>query len=119
MISWARWVTLISYFSLLILLLAWSTWLAPHPRYPIALVLLVSVGPLLFPLRGLLHGRPYTHAWTSFLALYYFILGVDDIVVAMAPPILAWLELLLSLTLFTGSMLYARWQGQAQRIQVE
>ena len=118
MIRLARIMTLSSYFGLLILLLAWSIWLAPHPRYPVSLVLIVLVGPLMLPLRGLLHARPYTHAWTSFLALYYFILGVDDIA-AGAPLVLAWLELILSVLLFTGSVLYTRFQGRAQRIQAE
>ena len=43
-----------------------------------ALVLLVLVVPLLFPLRGLLHGRKYTFAWSCFLALLYFTHGVME-----------------------------------------
>ena len=111
----SRFVTLVGYFGLLGLLLLWALWLAPHPRYPTALVLIVSVGPLLFPLRGLLHGRTYTHAWTSFLALFYFVLGVDNIAAAQAPPWLAWLELFLSLTLFIGCLSYVRLRGRELR----
>nr|MDQ2696651.1 DUF2069 domain-containing protein [Pseudomonadota bacterium] len=102
----ARWLALASHFALLGLLLAWSVWLAPSPHYPVALTVLVWVCPLLFPLRGLLYGRLYTHIWTSLLALFYFLLGVDDVAGAMAPPLLAWLEVLLSLLLFAGCVAY-------------
>jgi uncharacterized membrane protein len=52
---------------------------APHGlHYPTALMLIVFVVPLLFPLRGLLHAKPYTHAWTSFLMLFYFTIGVGE-----------------------------------------
>ena len=60
------------------LLIAWYTVLAPSSPFPISLVLLVLVTPLLFPLRGLLHGRSYTFAWSAFLALLYFIHGVAE-----------------------------------------
>ena len=108
MLRLSRVLTLVSYFGLLFLLLLWAVWLAPHPRFPVALVLMVTVVPLLLPLRGLLHGRVYTHAWTTFLALFYFVISVDDIAGALAPVWLAWLELGLSLGLFSGCVAYTR-----------
>ena len=53
-------LTLTGYLGTLALLTAWYSWLAPSTHFPVALVLLVLVLPLLFPLRGLLHGRRYT-----------------------------------------------------------
>ena len=67
---------LAGYFGTLILLTAWFAWLFPPTRAPVALVLLLVVGPLLLPLRGILHARRYTIAWSCFLALLYFIHGV-------------------------------------------
>jgi uncharacterized membrane protein len=103
-----RIITLAAYFGLFLLLIAWTVWLEPPRRLPVALVLIVLVGPLLLPLRGLLHGRPYTHAWTSFMALFYFVAGVFNAAGAMIRPWLAWLEIALSVTLFFGAVFYAR-----------
>ena len=115
MIRFSRCLVLGSYFGLLGLLLLWVIWLAPHPRFPISLVVIVLVGPLLLPLRGLLYGRLYTHALTCFLALYYFVLGVDDVAAAMVWPWLAWLEVILSLGLFVGCVAYTRLRARQLR----
>ena len=107
-------VALSGYFGLFGLLLLWFAWLEPPGRFPIALALILWVGPLLFPVRGLLHGRLYTHAWTSFLALFYFAFGVFHAAGPMARPWLAWLEIVFSALLFGGTILYVRagaWLG--------
>ena len=104
------WYTLAlgAYFGLLGVLTLWFAWLEPAARIPVALVLLVLVAPLLAPLRGLLHGRPYTFAWTSFLALFYFTVGVFNAAGPMARPWLAWLEMACSVLLFLGAILFVR-----------
>ncbi|MEF8834392.1 MAG: DUF2069 domain-containing protein [Halofilum sp. (in: g-proteobacteria)] len=107
-----RAATLAGYFGLLALLLNWFTWIAPPERMPIPLVLILTTVPLLFPLRGLLHGRPYTHAWASFLALPYFILGVDAVAAGTEPVWLGWAAIVFSTTLFTASVGYTRYRGQ-------
>lgn len=113
MIALTRWATLLGYFGLLGLLLVWTVW--QPGAYPVALVLLIKVGPLLLPLWGLLHGRLYTHAWSSFLALYYFVLAVDDIAAGRGG--LAWLELGLCLLWFGGCVLYTRYRARQLRAQ--
>ena len=65
-------LTLTGYFGTLILLTAWFAWLYPPTKAPVSLTLLLIVGPLLLPLRGLLHARRYTISWSCFLALLYF-----------------------------------------------
>ncbi|MCC8999161.1 MAG: DUF2069 domain-containing protein [Candidatus Contendobacter sp.] len=107
-----RKVALISYFGLFWLLFFWFAWLEPPIRIPVALVLILLVGPLLFPLRGLLYGRPYTHAWTSFLALFYFAVGIFHAAGPMARPWLAWLDIGFSGLLFLGAVLYVRTGAQ-------
>ena len=104
----ARWATLLGYFGLFALLLLWFTLLAPSQRYPTSLVLIVFIGPLLFPLRGLLHGRKYTHAWTGFLVLIYFIHGVVESWANPAERGLALLEIFFSLLLFFGCLFFIR-----------
>lgn len=114
-IVFSRWLTLAAYFALLALLMLWQTVLAPSTVLPVSVVLLVLVGPLLFPLRGLLHGRPYTHAWTSFLVLIYFIHGIVEAWSDPAVRILAALEIVFSVLLYTGAVLYARYRGRQLR----
>ena len=68
----ARILALCGYFGLLLLLPLWYGWLSPS-QLPLGLVLGFLLVPLLFPLRGLLQGRPYTYAWATFLALFYVV----------------------------------------------
>lgn len=111
-ISVARLVTLAGYFALLLLLLNWFIWIAPPVQLPRALLIILLVVPLLLPLRGLLYGRRRTHQWTSFLSLFYFLMGVD--VWYNNPPDERWLGALctlFSLVLFAGSIHYAKYAG--------
>lgn len=110
-----RALSLAGYFVLLALLLNWFTWIAPPDRFPVALALILLAVPLLFPLRGLLHGRAYTHAWTSFLALFYFAFGVDAIAAAGDPAWLGWTAVASSLALFAGCVGYVRASGRERR----
>ena len=106
---------LAAYFALLALLLNWYTWIAPPERVPVSVALAVTAIPLLFPLRGLLHGRPYTHAWTSFLALPYFALGVDAIAGGIGPIWLGPAVTTAGALLFVASVGYARTRGRELR----
>jgi uncharacterized membrane protein len=96
------------YFALFILLMLWTTWLAPPDIMPIAVVLVLYVGPLLFPLKGILNARPYTFAWTQFMALFYFAMGVMVAVSNPAERLLGILQIVFSLMLFVGAMLFVR-----------
>ncbi|MGD9000527.1 MAG: DUF2069 domain-containing protein [Granulosicoccaceae bacterium] len=96
------------YFALFILLMLWTTWLAPPTIMPVAVVLVLYVGPLLFPLKGILNARPYTFAWTQFMALFYFAIGVMVAVSNPAERVLGGLQIIFSLMLFVGAMLFIR-----------
>ncbi len=65
-----------SYLALIALSVLWEGWLAPAAGAPPDLWLIIKSVPLLLPLFGLLHGKPYTHAWASLLVLIYFTEGV-------------------------------------------
>lgn len=107
----ARTIALGGYFGLLLLLPLWYTLLSP-PQLPPWLVLGFLLLPLLFPLRGLLSGRPYTYAWASFLSLIYFIHAVVEFYSTPQDRYLALLELLLSLAFYAGCVSYARLGGR-------
>lgn len=106
-----RILALCGYFGLLLLLPLWYAWLSP-PQLPLGLALGILMLPLLFPLRGLLQGRPYTYAWSSFLALFYFIHAVVELYSTPEDRYLALLELLLSLAFYIGAVMYARLGGR-------
>lgn len=111
-------IALVGYFGLFGLLLLWFAWLEPPHHLPVALVLLILVGPLLLPLRGLLYGRPYTCAWAAFLALFYFMVGIFHAAGPMLRPWLAWLEIGFTILWFLGAILYVRIQAQERRSAV-
>lgn len=111
----ARIGALVGYFGVFFLLVAWHGFIDPPTAFPRALLLILLVGPLLFPLRGIIHGRPYTHAWTGFLALFYFTLGVFEAAGDPALPAMPWMLIMLSLLLFSGATAFARLRGRELR----
>lgn len=114
-VSLFRWLTLISYFGLMLTLLGWII-LAPHSEnFPTAAMLLLGVIPLLFPMRGLLYARPYTHAWTSFLMLFYFSHSVGEVYSADSFSIYPWLALLFSTVCFCAAIVYVKVQAKMRR----
>ncbi len=106
-------VALGAHLALFFVLFARIIWLAPPASFPRSLALLLTLGPLLLPLRGMLRAIPYTLAWSSFLALWYFTLGVFD---ASAPPVrwLGVLEALLAALWFAGALLFVRWNARSR-----
>ena len=101
-------LTLLGYFGVMVLLLLWYGWLAP-PRLVSAPAALLLLGlPLFTPLRGLLHGRRYTVAWSLFLSLIYFTHGIVE---AWSNPAARWLalvEIALALCWLGGGILFIR-----------
>lgn len=87
--------------------LAWELWLAP--LRPGGSWLVLKVVPLLFPLRGLLHGKRYTFQWTSMLALLYVLEAATRLVVEQGMAAgLAAAELALALMLFVAAVGFVR-----------
>lgn len=107
--------TLTGYFALLLLVVAWNGWLSPPTHFPRALAILFLGGPLLLPLRGLLHGRPYTFAWASYIALFYLIFGVVNLVASPGERLLALTQVVASLIMYLGAILYARYRSRELR----
>lgn len=108
-LQYAHTSTLVGYFGLLVLILAWNTWLSPPSVLPVALVLIMFAGPLLLPLRGLLHGKLYTYKWVNFLAMFYFVHGVVEAYSNPPERLLAILEVIFSVVFFLGSVFYTRY----------
>ncbi|HEY8159389.1 MAG TPA: DUF2069 domain-containing protein [Methylobacter sp.] len=105
-------MALTGFFGLFALLMLWNTVLAPSTRFPVALVLLVAVTPLLLPMRGLLDRKPKSCAWAAYVSLIYFLHGTAEAYVNADERLYASLEIMLSLMLFFGSAFYVRLAGK-------
>lgn len=107
---------ILSLIGLLMLCPAWELWLAP--LRPGGSALSLKAIPLLFPLFGLLHGKRYTHQWTSMLALAYFIEGVVRTSAESGlSSRLAAGELLLATLLFVSCIAYARMTAPSRQVR--
>ena len=113
-----RAVSIASLLGLVLLGLVWELFVAPTGNR----TLVLKVVPLLFPLFGLLKHRMYTHRWVSLLVWLYFTEGV---VRATSDPFPSWVlalvEVVLCLSLFTASAVHVRWRLKqaALRAQTE
>ena len=105
-------VALTGYFGLFALLMLWNTVLAPTSRFPVALRLLITVTPLLLPLRGFLDRNPKSCAWMAYISLAYFIHGTIEAYVNTNGRLYPSLEIIFSLMLFFGATLYVRFAGK-------
>jgi uncharacterized membrane protein len=108
-------LTLTGYFGIMLLLPLWYGWLAPGGVLPPRLALLLLGLPLFAPLRGLLHARRYTLAWSLFLSLLYFTHGSMEAYSNAAARWLAMTEITLSLFWFVGGIAYLRATNPARR----
>ncbi len=99
---------LTGFFGLFALLMLWHTVLAPSTKLPVALVLLITVTPLLLPMRGLLDRKLKSCAWAAYVSLIYFVHGSAEAYINADERFYAALEIMLSLMLFLGATLYIR-----------
>jgi len=104
----AYWLQLTSYFSLIFFITAWITLLDPPQTFPIALLLICCVVPLLLPMMGVLNGKDKPVNWAAYLSLLYFIHGVSEVMTSPATRILGIVEVIISLTVFFSASLYIR-----------
>ena len=105
-------VALTGFFGLFTLLMLWNTVLEPSSQFPVALMLLITVTPLLLPMRGLLDRKPKSCAWMAYISLIYFIHGSVEAFVNSNGRLYPSLEIILSLMLFFGTTLYVRFAGK-------
>jgi uncharacterized membrane protein len=97
---------LAGFFGLFFLLLAWHTLLFPAVGFPTALLLIITVGPLLLPFRGFLNCNLKSCTWMSYLSLPYFAHGVAEAYVSQSERPYALLEIVFSLMLCFGAGFY-------------
>lgn len=113
-----RKIALFGYFSLLIFMPLWLLVLSPSASLSTTTTLILFVLPLLFPLKGLLQGNPYTYAWANFIVLIYFLHGLTTLWVLTSDIVWAMLELIFATTMFLGCSYYAKYKGQALGLSI-
>lgn len=106
-----RTLSLVGYFGLLAWVIIWHFALT-NTEYSVAFILLLYVLPLLFPLYGIVKGKPYTHAWASFVVLLYLMHGITAWYSIPEQWLYALIEVIFSVMMFTGCSMYARLRGQ-------
>ena len=105
-------LSLLSFFCLMITLACWITLAEHSDKFPTASLLALALLPLLLPLRGLLHGKPYTHAWNSFLMLFYFSHAVGELYSGQHFDFYPTLAVLFSTLCFVSSIIFIRFNAK-------
>jgi len=100
------WRTLaaIGILGLVILIVLWNGWLSPVQEIPRSIEIAILVIPLLFFVRGILHGQRNTFIAVTLLSFPYALIGIWYIY-SEQEAIYGYLMLLASLFLFFGSLL--------------
>ncbi|WP_085297079.1 DUF2069 domain-containing protein [Cognaticolwellia mytili] len=105
-------ITLFGYFSLLIFMPVWLILITEDRALSIPLTLAMFTLPLLFPLKGLLQGNPYTYAWSNFIVMIYFLHSLTTIWVSVNERHWALLEFTFATIMFIAGSYYAKYRGQ-------
>lgn len=106
-----------SHIGLLLMMVLTTVVIPSGGRAPNWIVGLLLSLPLLVLLPGVLRGVFTTHIWTSFVAMLYFAIAVTNLFLPRR-AFSDWVELVLSVVLFTSTMLFVRWCSRARRSSV-
>lgn len=109
--STTRYISLTGYAALLLLLIIWHGFAFPDASRPWTVLGMILV-PILLPLPGIIRGKPYTHAWSSYIILMYFIHGCVEAYANPAQRNFALLEIILTTYLFIGVIFYTRYRSR-------
>jgi uncharacterized membrane protein len=105
-------IALTGYFSLLIYMPIWLLVINPSEGLSPTLTLIMFTLPLLFPLKGLVQGNPYTYAWSNFVVMIYFLHSLTTLWVSEDDMIWAILELIFTTMMFISGSYFAKYRGQ-------
>jgi len=112
-------IALTGYFSLLIYMPLWLLWINPSEGLSPTLNLVFFTVPLLFPLRGLIRGNPYTFAWSNFVVMIYFLHSLTTLWVSSSDLLWATLELIFASMMFVSGTYYAKYRGQELGLSIK
>lgn len=101
----------VGYFALLLLLSGYFIQLGINGTYS-WIFSLIWIVPLLFPLKGIVQGKPYTFAWASFVLCLYLLHSCTLVYIEPNVRLFAIVETVLLLGLLIGFSYYARMRGR-------
>ncbi|WP_371372583.1 DUF2069 domain-containing protein [Thalassotalea aquiviva] len=114
-----RKLTLVGYFGLLFFMPLWLLVLSPSKGLSPTLSLVMFTLPLLFPMRGLLQGNPYTFAWANFVVMIYFLHSLTTLWVGEGERIYASIELFFATMMFVFGSYYSKYRGQELGLKIK
>jgi len=101
-------IAVAGFLGLFALLMLWPTVLSNNNTFPVAIILIVTVSPLMLPMRGFLARRRTSCVWLAYVSLFYFIHGCLETFAGNDGKLYAVMETLLSLMIFFGVLFYLR-----------
>ena len=107
-----RYLALACHVGLLFWLSIWYFALKTPQTYSFAFVFIMYLLPLLLPLYGVIKAKPYTHAWSCFVVLWYFLHAITVMYSEPTYMVHAIIELILAIGMFIGCSMFARFRGQ-------
>lgn len=107
-----RYLALICHTLLLVWVISWQFFLTTTHSYSPVFVALIYVIPLALPYKGVVQGKPYTHAWANFVVLFYLLHAITVIYAVPEEALYGVIELLLCVGMFTGCAVFARKRGR-------
>lgn len=90
--------------SLIILIIVWNGWMTPIQKIPRSIEIALMVAPLLYFLRGILHGNRDTFIAVMLLSFVYILMGIWYLY-ADQERIYGIIMLVASISLFFGTLL--------------
>lgn len=114
----ARNLTLVGYFGTLILIFSWIWWLSPSTLLTQETATIIWFCPLLLPIVGILKNKPFTYAWSGFLAVLYLSQALTTLISTPAEQGLALIELILTSIWLAGASMFSRWRGEELGLEI-
>ncbi|UJF19781.1 DUF2069 domain-containing protein [Vibrio sp. SS-MA-C1-2] len=105
-------ISLASTLGLLVWVVLWHIFISPPAELNPYVLAAVWTIPLLFPLPGIIKGKPYTHAWINFCLMLYFLHSLTLLYTDEGERWLAAIELVLTSIAFVSHSFYAKKRGQ-------
>ena len=107
-----RYLALCSHIALLVWVGLWQGILSPHEHINVWWLTVIWCLPLCLPLKGMMAGKPYTHAWANFILMLYFLHALTTLYCYPNEVYLVAVELCLASLSFVGNTCFARAKGR-------
>ncbi|MGK0250317.1 MAG: putative membrane protein [Oleispira sp.] len=114
-----RYFALIANLSLILWVGLWQSTISPHPHLNNYVIAVMWIIPMLLPLKGILEGKPYTHAWANFILMFYFLHALTILWVDDGERWLALIELVITSSAFVANILFARVRAKELGIKLK